>query len=961
MLAKQKFRLLRAGWVVLAALSTIFTLSVVPASAMPVGVAGGALPNGGRALQVGSLTANHLVDPLGIDTKQPVLGWIVTSAEHDVSQTAYQIRIASTPAGLGTGHGMIWDSGRVGSAKSFGISYTGPALQPRTRYYWEARAWDNHGDVSAWSRAAWFETAFLNPSKFMGSWIGRSATASTPNPLLRKQFSLHGGIVSARAYISGIGFYKLYINGKRIGNHVLDPAFTDYSKTVDYVTYDVTHQLRSGANAVGVSLGNGWYAANADHFSDPATVPWQPAQPKVKFELDVRYADGTTAQVLSDTSWVTANGPTTADNVQSETYDARLAQPGWSSPGFNADSWSPAVVVPAPKGMLRAQSIPPIEKIATIKPVAVTQPKPGVKVYDFGITTSGWSRITMLGSSGTSVSIRYSEKINPDGTLPDEAGQTDTYIMKGGTAETYQPSWGWKGYRYVQVSTNPPAAGSPAPPLPELLSVRGVIVHTSLPSTGGFQGSSSLLNVMHQAMRNTILNNQYSFGSDTPVYEKGGWTADNRLYSESAMSNFGTEAYYENWMQDFNDAQLANGALPLVVPSPAPCPPGITCAHSAYRTDPVWESAIVFMHWYLYRYYGDVQTVRRDYSQMASWMNLMASMISSTGYIYKGFTFGDWSVPTNAVAPSSQLIGSMFLYESAAQLAKMAAVIGQNAGASHFRQLASDIGNAVNKMFYDPAKQIYRDPVGTVSDSPHTPPVTTGGYSQTANLLGLAFGLAPTQDRAAIVKNLADNVIAEGDHLATGANGSRWILTVLTEAGYGNLAYKIAANPTYPGWGHWFQQCGATTMWEAWSCTNARSHDHAFMGTIDDWFFTDIAGIESPTDPVGAVTTGAAWRKIRIKPYLVGNLSHASGHQTTPLGRVSSSWVRSHGEFRLSVSIPVGATARVFVPAASAGSVRANGRPISRDQSVKVIGMSGSYLELAVGSGTYQFQSETSS
>jgi alpha-L-rhamnosidase len=874
-------------------------------------------------IRVADLTTEHLIDPLGIDTSSPRLSWIDTSAENGISQTAYEIIVSTREDRSGD----VWDSGRVASARSYDVAYSGHPLQSRTRYFWEVRVWDDHGQVSPWSRLARFETAFLNSTEFQGAWIG-SANDKAPNPLLRKEFSLHGGITSARAYVTGLGFYQLYLNGRRIGDHVLDPAFTDYTKTVDYVTYDVTRDVGAGRNAVGVSLGNGWYSGFADHFSIPGAVPWQPAQPKLKFDLDVHYADGTSAQVLSDTSWVMADGPTTADNVQSESYDARLVQPGWASPGFDASAWTPAVTTPAPAGTLRAQSIPPIERTALIDPVKQTEPQAGLKLYDFGITTSGWARITLLGAAGTSVSIRYAERLNADGTAEDENDQTDTYVLKGGGPETYEPSWGWKGYRYVQVSANPASAGATPPPLPKVVSIQGVEVHTALASTGDFDSSNNLFNTMHEAMRRTVLNNQYSFGSDTPVYEKAGWTADNRLYSISAMSNFGMEAYYQKWMQDFDDSQYPDGSLPVIVPSPATCTsaPFPICI-TWHVTEPVWESAVILMHMYLYTYYGDLRSVQRDYGTMAAWLNKVESEISSTGYIYEGFTFGDWVEPTNGVAPSSQLISSMFVYESATELARLAGLIGQTADVSHFQQLADMVKTAIVNSFYDAVGPAFREP--------------GAGYSQTANLLGLAFGIAPAADRQSIVNNLVADVAAKGNHLATGANGSTWILPVLTEAGYGDLAYQIATNPTYPGWGHWFEQCGATTMWEAWECDTARSHDHAFMGTIDNWFFTDLAGIQ-PTEP--------AFRSIRIKPYPVGDLTSASAHRTTPLGEVRSAWRRSGRAFSLTVDIPVGSTAQVFVPAAAPSAVQA-------PAGATFIGTQEGYAAYSVGSGRYTFQS----
>ena len=1302
-----------------------FLTAPVPA-AVAAAHASSAVTAQASAPRVASLTTDHLADPLGIDTSQPLLGWVVTSSERGTSQTAYQIRVAQNPADLGAGRGAVWDSGMVSSGQSFEVPYGGSALQSRTRYYWDVQVWDNHGQVSAWSPPAWFETGFLDPGQFQGSWVGQYPDSQQQNAakgelLFRKQFTLAGTITGARLYLAGLSYPYTDINGRPVSDHVLDTAFTEYGMknfwqvqqgalnaaggeagilkegsdwtdytmtfstsivsaqsgwvvraqspdtnyllildtnddaggpknalqevvdqggsfhvisdiplpfavtagtwyavktvvagssvttwingtqvasfdssnlpsgvqpiaagtvgfredsgteeqasfkdlsvtspsgavlfsspldqasdlngfavpgtnggaTVDYTTYDVTRLLHSGSDALAVSLGHGFYAGGADDY--PASgEPWQPTQPKLKAELDVWYANGTSAQVVSDGTWKVTTGPTTADSPATETYDARLEKPGWTQAGYDDSGWSTASVVSAPAGVLRAQLIPPIEKTATVNPVKVTdlpgvnlpvpsytgpptanwiwnttgatsstpqgtiyirktftvadpspissavlrvnaddghmtyvngtlvssspgnvvngwqtsqisdiksllvpgtnviaiagiatdtnansviaaaqldttrivtdgtwkalpgtpasppvgwntigfddsswpaaivqgaygispwgtgiQTPPGPsKVYDFGITTSGWTRITMQGAAGTQVQIRYSEKLNPDGTVESEGGggQTDTYILKGGGPDTYEPKYGWKGYRYVQVSTNPQTAGSSPSPLPDIRSIQGVEVHTALPTAGDFNSSSGLLNRMHAAMRNTILNNQYSYGSDTPTYEKGGWTNDNGDYSTSEMANFDAEAYYQHMMQNFDDAQASSGNVGWLVPTP----PG-----DQNDVDPLWGGSYLLIEYSMFENYEDLAVIRRDYNYMAAYVNYMASLIAPTGDIYMETTWGDWSVPGNATPPSSEMLGSMFLYREAKDLAIMAAAIGNTAGASKYDELASNIRAAVNSQFYDPAFHEYYDPPGTVSQARGGPSGPTGctpggsvpcGYDQTANVIGLAFGLAPAQDQKAIAAGLTADVVAKSDHLATGANGSKFILPMLTENGQGDLAYKVATNPTSPGWGQWFLQCGATTMWESWensSCTAARSRDHAFMGTIDDWLFEDVAGIQ-PASP--------GFRTVQIEPHPVGDLTSASAYETTPLGRVSSSWTRSGSSFALTVHVPVGSQASVFVPASSAQAVTENGQPVASSAGVTVIGMQDSYLQLRVGSGTYRFRSTT--
>ncbi|MHB1431783.1 MAG: family 78 glycoside hydrolase catalytic domain [Streptosporangiaceae bacterium] len=1269
---------------------------------------------------VDSLTTEHVTDPLGIGTSNPLLSWVITSAARGVAQTKYEVRVAENVNDLVSGQNLAWDSHVVTSGQSFDIPYAGTALTSQTRYYWQVRVWDNQGNVSRWSQPAWFETAFLNPSQFQGNWIGQFPDSQQQNAtkgelLFRKRFSLASDTIRrARLYIAGLSYPYPDINGHPVSNNYLDTPFTSYGKvtnwqveqgslhaaggetgilkqgsswtdytmafstsiaadqsgwvvraqsadtnyllildasndafgpkntlqeladqggsyhlisnvslpftvnpgtwyaiktvtsgssvttsingtqvasfdsgslpsgvqpiaagtvgfredsggaeqasfkdlsvtsssgttlfsspldqasdisafqapgtsgaTVDYSTYDVTNLLQQGANALSVSLGHGFYSSGADDYPTSGQ-PWQPTQPKLKLELKVWYTNGQSAQVVSDGTWKVSTGPVTADTPAAQSTDARLAKPGWRTVGYNDSGWPSASVVSGPDAVLRSSLIPPVQVTGTIKPVKVTS-LPGVtvpvpsyagtpaanwiwntansgssaavgtiylrkkfttpsgvtqavlrvnadnsnityvngtqvasgnnwqtsqivditkdlnpagqpnviavaatnvgssanpagaiaaiqiqgsnpetivtdttwkawpsstanppvsstppasnwntvgyddsawehafsagaygvspwdsnitpptgpsKVYAFPITTSGWARITMQGTAGTKVYIQYSEQLNSDGTVQREgngsAGQTDTYILRGGGPETYDPVFGWKGYEYVQVSTDP------GTPLPQILSIDGVIAHTNLPASGNFTSSSKLLNTMHNAMTNTILNNQYSYGSDTPVYEKGGWTNDNADYSVSEMANFGAESYYQHMMRNFDDSQALTGNIGFMVPTP----PGNQSA-----VDPLWGGSFLLIEYNMYENYDDLAVIRRDYSHMAAYMNYLTSLITPDGYIYQGTTFGDWSVPSNANPPSSQMLGSMFLYREARDLATMAAAIGNTSGASKYASLAATIRAAINKEFYDAGNHAYRDPLGLVSHAIGGPngTITSTAYDQTANVIGLTFGLAPASDRQAIASGLAANVVADGNHLATGANGSKFILPVLTQAGYGDLAYKVATNPTYPGWGQWFQQCGATTMWEAWSCTNVRSHDHAFMGTVDDWLYQNVAGIQA---------TSPGFRTVAISPSPVGDLTYASAYETTPLGRVSSSWTREGTRFALTTQIPVGSQATVCIPAASAHSVTESGNPVGQASGVTVIGMQGWCLQVRVGSGTYRFASTMS-
>jgi alpha-L-rhamnosidase len=807
--------------------------------------------------------------------------------------------------------------------------------------------WQNPGfDDSSWVPAMDVD------SYGNGPW-GTSVTVGS-ELLLRKNFALTGkDITSARVYVSGLSYPYLSINGRSVSNDKLDTALTDYSKTVDYSTFNVTNMVHSAANEIAVALGNGFYAGGADDY--PSTgESWQPGQPKLKIELDVTYANGTSTQVVTNPTWQVATGPTTYNSPAAEVYNGLQAKPGWEDSGSSDTGWVSAAALPAPTGTLRADLIPPVEETSTITPTSVTEPIADTKVYTFPITTSGWTRITMQGTPGTAVSIEYSEKLNSDGTVASEgngsSGQTDTYILGGSGPETYEPEFGWKGYEYVEVTTNSCPAGQATPctvPLPKILSITGVVAHTDLPTSGDFDSSSSLLNDYQTAQANTILNNQYSYGSDTPVYEKGGWTNDNGDYSDSEIDNFDAEAYYNHMMQNFDDSQDSAGNIGVLVPTP----PGDD------NVDPLWGGSFLLIEYNLFLNYNDLPEIRQDYSNMAAYINDMESIIEPTGYIYQGSTYGDWVVPPNDPnPPSSQMLGSMFLYRETEDLSIMAAAIGNTSGASEYAGLASDIRTAVNNEFYVSASHEYIDPVGLDSHALGGPDgvITSTAYDQTANVYGLAFGLAPAGTQQAIAAGLAGSVTADGNHLATGANGAKYILPMLTDYGYGELAYEVATNPTAPGWGQLFLQCGATTMWESWedsSCDTARSHDHAFMGTVDDWLFSNVAGIQS---------TSPGYTTVSIDPSAVGGLTHASGYETSPLGRVSSSWTHTGTSFTLTAQVPVGSTASVCIPTSSAASVTESGHAIAHADDVTVVGMQSSCLQVKVGSGTYRFRSTLS-
>lgn len=758
-------------------------------------------------------------------------------------------------------------------------------------------------DDSGWVRA-------LEAAEYgAGPW-GSAVTAPVPpEPLLRREFTADKPIKSARAYVSGLGYYKLFLNGERVGDRELDPGFTVYDKTVLYSTYDVTDALQHGDNAVGVSLGRGYYAMTRP--DEWMTSPWH-SEPKLKLELDITYKDGTTEKLVTDRNWTTADGPTRRESLWfGETYDARLERPGWSTPGYADADWRPVKLVTAPEGELTAQQFPPIKVTEPLPLGEVTNPKPGVRVYDFQSPTAGWANVAVSGPAGAEVNITYGEKLREDGTVDNTGAfgmelQSYSYILEGDGVEKYRPSYSYAGFRYVQVK---------APEGVRIESVSGERVHSAVEQTGDFTSSSDLLNRYHEAQANTILNNLHSVPTDTPMYEKRPYTADGHLISDSAIASFDMQSFFANWMRAHRDDQTAEGTIGHTVPG---------TVNGKKVVDPVWSASFVLINWDLYWYYGDTRVIDENYDAMKVWLTYFEDEIAKTDNIYTGFSYGDWLAPEGV--PGTRLVGTAYLYQTSTTMAKIAEALGHDEDVEHFESLASSIADAFNAEFYDEESGAYYEN-------------ESAGYRQTANLLPLSLGIVPEEHRDTVIENLVHDVEDRGSHLNTGALGSKIILPVLTDIGHADLAYDVATNPTYPGWGYWFETLGATTMWEEWNA-ESRSHNHAFLGTVDDWLYQRVAGIE-PTAP--------GYKKIRIKPYPVGPLRKASAHVESPLGRVSTAWRRNRRAFMLWATVPVGATAEVFVPARRRQYVRA-------PRGAEFVGMEQGYAKFRVESGRHRFR-----
>jgi len=820
----------------------------------------------GGPLAPAGLRCEYLKDPVGIDVRQPRFAWVLRHAARAQRQSAYQVLVAARRSAIEENQGDQWDSGKVTSDNSTQVAYGGKPLASGRTYYWKIRYWDKDGSTSAYSQPAQFEMGLLGREEWKAQWIGG-------NRLLRKETNLTGRVVRARAYVTALGYYELRINGAKVGANVLDPAWTTYPKRVLYSTYDVTAQLKQGANALGVMLGGGW----ATLAGKPSTYPFPPyySSPALLLQVNIELEGGKKVTVVSDPSWKTTGGPIVSDSVyDGEVYDSRLEIPGWDQPGFDASRWDPAKVVEGSNGILSAQMMPPIQVVDAFPPLAVTNPAPGVYVYDFGQNFSGWVQLRVKGPRGSEVKLRFSELVYDTGMINREniraAKSRDIYILRGEGTEVYEPRFTYHGFRYVEVTGYP---GTPS-----LDSLRGKVVHTAVESTGKFETSKQILNQIQHNIRWGQATNLHSVPTDCDQRdERQGWMGDAQVTAEEAMLNFDMAAFYTNFVRNIHDIQGDDGTVTDTVPH----------RYGSRPADPAWGTAYPLLCWYMYQQYGDKRILEENYEGLKKYIEFLRSKAQDNVLRYS--YYGDWV----SIEPTpGALVSDFYYYYDVDLLAKIADVLGNPADSATYSQLAVQIKDAFNHEFLN---------------------TRTGNYatgSQTANTLPLFLEMVPKDQRGQVGGNLFyDLVYAHDSHVTTGFIGVKYLFPVLTRRGLSDLAYDIATQTTFPSYGYMVAN-GATTLWELWqkrAGPSMNSHNHPMFGSIGAWFYQALAGINVEPEGVG-------YQRIRIAPQVVRDLTSVNGKIETVRGAVSSSWTHSPDTITLDVEIPVNSSAKIVIP-----------------------------------------------
>ncbi|MGI4787323.1 MAG: family 78 glycoside hydrolase catalytic domain [Janthinobacterium lividum] len=608
-----------------------------------------------------------------------------------------------------------------------------------------------------------------------------------PAPYLRREFAARGPIRRARLSACGLGYADLFLNGHRIGGErERDPAYTAYDKRALYVTYDVTALLAPGRNALGAILGRGWYAVE-----DLATwgfegASWHGTQ-RLRLVLDVDYADGTSEAITSGPSWKTASGPILRDGMYTgEIYDARLEIPGWDRAGYPDASWKPAALMTAPSGKLAALRCPPVAVTRDLAPVAITEPKPGLYIADFGQNFTGHVRLRLKAPAGTQITLRYGEKLHPDGTLdtsnidyfmnktiPPQPFQSDTYLCKGGGEEVWEQRFSYSGFRYAEIT------GFPHRPTKD--NLLGRFAHTDLENAGEFTCSDEMLNKIQNATRWSYLSNAQSIPTDCPQREKNGWTADAQLAAEAGLMNFRSASFYTKWLDDFDDTQRPDGQVSLIVPSGG---------WGTGGCNPAWDSAYAIIAWDLYRYVGDTRILERHFDPISRYVDYLASRTEDGVVPFD--SLGDW-LPWKMETPST-LTSTVYLYRDAQILAQAAQILGRTDAAVKYAALAAKTKDAFNAKWLTPATSMYAN------------------ASQTSQAMPLFYGLVPDEHRAAAFDVLVSDLERQG-HIDTGILGAKYVIRLLAQEGRSDLAYQIVTRKGQPSWAWWIEQ-GATTLWE---------------------------------------------------------------------------------------------------------------------------------------------------
>lgn len=878
-------------------------------------------------VSVTNLLTEHMVNPISIDVT-PRFSWQLVSNKRNVVQSAYECKVTD-------GKNTVWSSGKVMSSQSVMVPYAGTALQSGTQYQWQVKVWDNAGNASAWSNIARFGMGLLNAGDWKAQWIEADFTEDSinrPAQYFRHQFSLNKKIKSATAFITAHGMYEAQINGKRVGDYYLTPGWTSYNNRLQYQVYDVTNMLNTGANVIGVVAGMGWYRGYLA-WDDNKNIYGK--KTGVLVQLEIKYSDGTSQTVISGNNWKSSYGPIRyAEIYNGEMIDARLDKTGWSSPQFNDSDWSAVKPGTADNATLVATYNEPIKKHETFTPLKIFKTPQGDLVADFGQNLVGWVQLKVKGNSGDKINIYHSEVLDKRGNFYTEnlrvAKQQNTYILKGGGEEFFEPHFTFQGFRYIKIE------GFPGELKPE--NITAVALYSDMKPTGTFTSSNTLVNQLQHNIQWGQRGNFLDVPTDCPQRdERLGWTGDAQVFSRTATFNFGVNNFFAKWLKDVALDQYPTGSVPFVIPN-------VLGKNSGGSTG--WADVSTIIPWNVYLAYGDKQVLIDQYSSMKKWVGYMEK--ASTNYLWNtGFHFGDWLFyrpfddnDGRSAVTDKYFIAQCFFAYSTQMLLNTATVLNKTEDITYYSNLLQKVKEAFVKEYVTPNGRLLSS-------------------TQTAYTLALHFDMLPEAMRQPAAEKLVENIKSYRNHLTTGFLGTPYLCHVLSRFGYTDIAYKLLLQDTYPSWLYPVKM-GATTIWERWDgikpdstfqVPSMNSLNHYSYGAIGDWMYRVMVGLDTYEDGVG-------YKHIKIQPHIGGGFTHASASLQTYYGTVSSGWAIDGGKITVDVEIPANTTATVYIPTADGTSVTENGIALSAAKDIAPAGSEAGYTVVKIGSGKYHFEAK---
>jgi alpha-L-rhamnosidase len=891
---------------------------------------------------------------LGVDSPTPRFGWIVNDPDRNERQSAYQIIVATNETDIDANLGSAWDTGKVATNLQYGITYSSLPLSPASKYWFKVRTWDKDNQVSAWSAKTNFVTGFFQPGDWASGiqWIKHplattGKTNANPPAMFRKEFQITKPVKQAHLFICGLGQFVASLNGAKIGNNEMDPAWTDYDVTANYVTFDVTSQLEPGANVLGVMLGHGWYG-----YPGSDTRNFGPL--KLWAQLRVDFTDGTSSNIVTDTSWKAATSPWTYTEVHgAETYDARLDQAGWNVAGYNDAAWSNAVVAPGSASLLAAQNAPPIRTRQIYLPARITNPAANVYLYDFGQVINGQYEITVSGTNGMVVTLLTAEYLKSNGRVPAPGNNSNrtgysTYTLKGGGPETWRLTFTATGFHYLEISgvTTNGAITS----LPLVQVVKAFHLCTAARDVGSFSASDDRYEQIYKQALITMQNCLQSVHVDGPNFERLGWQEVVWTTLPSIAYHNDVQTLWTKLMRDVREAQRVSGLCPDIAPNwfhrtnDAP--------RGKYDDAPAWGSSIFIASWFIYQNYGDKKVLADNYVTMTNYLAYLKTK-ERGGRITYGL--GDWMAPGGT--PVGNVEGAVYVYDTGL-MRDVATVLGQTTDATFYANEYTRVRDAYNEAFFDTNSQSY---------SP---------MNQANQAIPLAFGIVPTNSIAAVQLALVSDIAAPREnglptsygkvgeygpilpyHVTAGDIGVTPLWRALGDAGQPDLVQTMIMQPTSPSYLAMLN-AGETCITENWNLAKARSHSHDMYAGIFEWLYRTLGGISS---------TKPGYEEIQLKPGMPAGLTNLSCSYQSVRGNISSAWnINGNQVVTWNIQIPANTTAKVFIPVPGTSTnhltITESGTLIWTNNSAvgSVTGLTFDHLDTGAvvwraGSGNYQF------